>query len=73
MTSMIETFVECVSGEKKEGFSNPTVRATENLLVLILTTLFYVAILFLIAIFGRVLWNSALVPAFDSVKKVTTL
>ena len=77
----IESFASClvsspVEEDKKEGFKSHVsadIKATENLLVVVLTMLFYVAVILLVAFVGASLWNECLVPAVSVVKEVSTL
>ena len=79
MPSMIETFVGCVLAdkkEKKEKFENAAAGAVEGVektLVLVLSLLFYVGIVFLVAMVGATLLNNCLVPSVTFAKKVTSL
>lgn len=60
--------------EKSETFKNKsTQEETKGVLVIILTLIFYVAIVLLIAFLGSHLWNEYLVPATTCVKKVDTI
>jgi hypothetical protein len=64
-----------VEDEKKEGFSSAKAAAhtTEKMLAVVLTLVFYVGVVMLVAFLGASLWNSTLVPAVAGVKEVTSL
>ena len=74
---LIEGFAACaVASPTTEGFESKKAaeaKATESLLVVILTITFYVAIVLLVAFVGSKLWNNYLVPAVSVAKKVDTI